>query len=161
MACYRSAGSGSFVGVPEPDATAQEFVETPASADDQSAVEWRQQLAERLLAKAQTDGVRLVGPDGLLAGVTKAVLETALQAELSQHLGYEKGDAAGRGAPNQRNGSTPKTVHTDLGPVRIEVPRDRAGSFEPQIVPKNVRRLGGPGENWIWPPFVIGADPID
>jgi putative transposase len=161
MACYRSAGSGSFVGVPEPDATAQEFVETPASADDQSAVEWRQQLAERLLAKAQTDGVRLVGPDGLLAGVTKAVLETALQAELSQHLGYEKGDAAGRSAPNQRNGSTPKTVHTDLGPVRIEVPRDRAGSFEPQIVPKNVRRLGGPGENWIWPPFVIGADPID
>lgn len=130
-------------GVPEPDATAQEFVETPASADDQSAVEWRQQLAEQLLAKAQTDGVRLVGPDGLLAGVTKAVLETALQAELSQHLGYEKGDAAGRGAPNQRNGSTPKTVHTDLGPVRIEVPRDRAGSFEPQIVPKNVRRLGG------------------
>jgi putative transposase len=108
-----------------------------------STVDWRQQLAEQLLEKAKTDGVKLVGPDGLLAGITKAVLETALQTELSDHLGYEKGDPAGRGSPNNRNGRTSKTVHTDLGPVRIDVPRDRAGSFEPTIVPKNSRRVGG------------------
>jgi putative transposase len=90
------------------------------------------------------DGVRLVGPDGLLAGVTKAVLETALQTELSEHLGYEKGDPAGRGAANSRNGATSKTVHTDLGPVRIEVPRDRAGSFEPKVVRRSLPTLVDP-----------------
>lgn len=105
--------------------------------------DWGQRLADELLAKARTDGVRLVGPDGLLAGITKRVLETALDAELTEHLGYEKGDPAGRGAGNERNGSSRKTVHTDLGPVPLKIPRDRAGTFTPQIVPKNVRRLGG------------------
>lgn len=105
--------------------------------------EWRQLLANQLLERAKTDGVRLVGPDGLLAGITKAVLETALETELSEHLGYEKGDPAGRGAANARNGHGAKTVNTDLGPVRIKVPRDRAGTFEPQLVPTHVRRVGG------------------
>jgi transposase-like protein len=68
--------------------------------------------------------VQLTGPGGLLTGVTKMVLET----ELAEHLGYERGDPAGRGSPNTRNGRTEKTVHTDAGPVRITVPRDRAGS---------------------------------
>jgi hypothetical protein len=81
----------------EPEAAGQELVESPA-AGEQAQVEWRWQLAEQLLARAEAEGVRLVGPDGLLAGVTKAVLETALQTELAQHLGYEKGDPAGRGA---------------------------------------------------------------
>jgi transposase-like protein len=114
-----------------------------ASEDAGSTVEWRQELAEQLLAKAKSDGVKLVGPDGLLAGITKVVLETALQTELSDHLGYDKGDPGGRGSPNSRNGRTSKTVHTDLGPVRIDVPRDRVGSFEPTVVPKNSRRVGG------------------
>ena len=102
-----------------------------------------QQWAERLLEQAKTDGVKLVGPGGLLAGITSRVLQIALETEMSAHLGYDKGDPAGRGAPNSRNGYSAKTVHTDLGPVALKVPRDRAGEFEPQIVAKHARRVGG------------------
>jgi putative transposase len=104
---------------------------------------WRQELAEELIARARSEGVQLAGPGGLLTGITKMVLETALETELSDHLGYDRGDPAGRGSPNMRNGHTGKTVHTDAGPVRIAVPRDRAGSFEPLVVPKHARRVGG------------------
>jgi putative transposase len=71
------------------------------------------------------------------------VLERGLQAELTEHLGYEKGDPAGRGSPNSRNGSTPKTLSTEVGEIPLAVPRDRAGSFEPRLVPKGARRAGG------------------
>jgi len=71
--------------------------------------------------------------DGLLNQMTKAVLERALQAEMTDHLGYEAGDSAGRGSGNSHNGKTSKTVATCNGPVTIEVPRDRTGSFEPTI----------------------------
>jgi putative transposase len=76
------------------------------------------------------------------------VLERGLAAELtdhlgSDHLGYDRGDPAGRGSPNSRNGATPKTVQTEVGPVGLDVPRDRASSFEPRLVPKGSRRLGG------------------
>lgn len=98
-------------------------------------------LADRLVAQARTDGVALTGPNGLLGGLTKRVLETALAAELTDHLGYEHGDP--RPSSNARNGTTPKTVRTDIGQVRIDVPRDRAGTFEPAVLPKHVRRLGG------------------
>jgi transposase-like protein len=84
-----------------------------------------------------------VGPGGLLAQVTKTVLQTALDAEMTDHLGYAKGDPAGRGRGNHRNGTSSKTVRTEIGPVQLDVPRDRAGSFEPQIVPKHARRVGG------------------
>lgn len=100
-------------------------------------------LAEQLVAKAREDGLDLVGPDGFLTKVTKTVLEAALQAEMTEHLGYEAGDPAGWGSGNSRNGTTPKTVQTDVGPVLIDVPRDRAGEFEPIIVPKHARRLDG------------------
>jgi transposase-like protein len=99
------------------------------------------ELAEQLLAKAKKEGVDLVGPDGLLTGLTKNVLETALKAELTEHLGYEAHDR--RRADNARNGTSEKTVHTDIGPVSVEVPRDRAGTFDPKIVPKHKRRIGG------------------
>src|SRR5215472_17707231 len=89
---------------------------------------WRQELAEELIGRARSEGVQLTGPGGLLTGITQMVLETALETELSDHLGYDKGDPAGRGSPNMRNGHSAKTVHTDAGPVRIAVPRDRAGS---------------------------------
>ena len=92
-----------------------------------------------LLAAAEAGGG---GPEELLAELTRAVLERALQVEMADHLGYEKGDPAGHGSPNSRNGSYGKTVITTSGPVRLQVPRDRAGSFEPVIVPKRVRRLG-------------------
>jgi transposase-like protein len=78
-----------------------------------------------------------------LSGLTKTVLETSLEAELSEHLGYEPHDPAGHNSGNSRNGTRTKTVLTEIGPVQIEVPRDRAGTFEPVIVPKRKRRLNG------------------
>ncbi len=97
------------------------------------------------LAKEQ--GLALTGPDGLLKALTKTVLETALNEELAEHLGYDKHDPAGRDSGNIRNGSRSKTVLTDTtGPVQIDVPRDRAGTFEPQIVKKRQRRLAGVDE---------------
>ena len=74
----------------------------------------------------------------------KAVLERGLAAELTDHPGYEKGDPAGRGSSNSRNGSTPKTLSTEVGDIALSTPRDRQGSFEPRLVPKGARRAGGP-----------------
>jgi putative transposase len=102
-----------------------------------------QALAAELVERAKTEGVDLVGPGGLLTGLTKTVLETALEAELTEHLGYDKHDPAGRGSGNSRNGSRGKTVLTELGPVEVDVPRDRGGTFEPVIVKKGQRRLDG------------------
>jgi putative transposase len=102
-----------------------------------------QQLAQDLVARARAEGVDLVGPGGLLAGLTKTVLETALEAEMSEHVGYDKRDPAGRNGQNSRNGTRAKTVLTEVGPVEIEVPRDRDGSFDPVIVRKRQRRLDG------------------
>ncbi len=73
----------------------------------------------------------------------KRVLERGLEVERTDHLGYEKGDPAGSGAPNSRNGTTPKTVLTEAGPIGLPVPRDRLGTFTPRLVPKGERRLAG------------------
>ena len=100
-----------------------------------------QQIAEQLLAQAKEQGVSLVGPGGLLAGLTKTVLETALEVEMAEHLGYEKHQASESG--NARNGTRSKTVLTEVGAVQIDVPRDREGSFQPKIVRKRQRRLDG------------------
>ena len=102
-----------------------------------------QQLAQQLVEKARAEGVDLVGPGGLLTGLTKTVLETALDAEMAEHLGYDKHDPVGRDGGNSRNGTRAKTVLTEVGPVQIEVPRDRDGSFDPVIVRKRQRRLDG------------------
>ena len=93
---------------------------------------------DRMLADADAAGV---SAEGLLQQLTKTVLERALGAELDDHLGYVKGDPAGNGSGNSRNGGYGKTVTTAAGPVRIGVPRDRNGTFEPKIVPKGQRRL--------------------
>jgi putative transposase len=98
-------------------------------------------LAQRLLEQSKEQGVGLIGPGGLLSGLTKTMLETALEAELAEHLGHEHGDTPL--GSNMRNGGRAKTVLTEIGPVQIEVPRDRDGSFEPVIVPKRKRRLDG------------------
>jgi putative transposase len=100
-------------------------------------------LLDRLMARVDADGLALTGEGGFLPEMIKAVLERGLQAELTDHLGYEKGDPAGRGSPNSRNGATPKTLHTEAGEVPLAVPRDRAGTFEPRLVPKGQRRAGG------------------
>src|SRR4029453_12542332 len=101
----------------------------PASAGEQAAAE--------LVGLAREQGLSLTGPDGLLKQLTKTVLETALNEELTEHLGYEKHDPSASPKGNVRNGTRPKTVLTEAtGHVQIDVPRDRAGTFEPQIVRK-------------------------
>jgi putative transposase len=100
-------------------------------------------LLDHLMSKVYDDGLALTGAGGLLPELVKAVFERGLQAELAGHLGYEKGDPAGRGSPNSRNGTTPKTLASEVGDIPLDVPRDRAGSFEPRLVPKGSRRAGG------------------
>jgi putative transposase len=100
-------------------------------------------LLDEVMAQADAGELRLTGEGGFLPEMIKAVLERGLAAELTGHLGYEKGDPAGRGSPNSRNGGSPKTVATEVGDVALVVPRDRAGSFEPRLIPKGARRAGG------------------
>jgi putative transposase len=107
------------------------------------------ELIDELMAKVRTDGIQLLGDGGLIAEFSKRILERALDEELTDELGYERGDPAGRGSGNSRNGTTPKTVITEIGSVDLDVPRDRAGVFEPKIVPKGVTRLKGFNENVI------------
>ena len=99
--------------------------------------------AEELVARARAEGVELTGDEGLLTAMIRQVLQTGLEVELTDHLGYEPHDPAGRGSGNSRNGTSPKTVTTDVGEVELAVPRDRNGTFEPQTVPKHQRRLDG------------------
>ena len=101
------------------------------------------ELARQLAERARAGGLSLTGPDGLLGRLAKVVLEGALEGELDAHLGYAKHDPAGRDGGNSRNGHRPKTVLTDVGPVEIDMPRDRDASFAPKIVAKRQRRLGG------------------
>ena len=106
-----------------------------------------EQAAKELVRMAREQGLSLTGPDGLLKQLTKTVIETALSEEMTEHLGYEKHDPAGAGTGNIRNGTRAKTVLTEAsGHVEIEVPRDRAATFEPQIVKKRQRRLNGVDE---------------
>ncbi|MCX4785223.1 MULTISPECIES: IS256 family transposase [unclassified Streptomyces] len=103
-------------------------------------------LVAELVARAQAGGVKLTGEGGLLAELTRKVLESALEGELTDHLGHEPGERVEGGRENYRNGHRSKTVTTEVGPVEIAVPRDRAGTFEPQLVKKRQRRLGGVDE---------------
>lgn len=106
-----------------------------------------QQAAAQPVRVAKEQGLPLTGPDGLLEQLTNTVLETSLNEELTEHLGYAKHDPAGAGAGNIRNGTRSKTVFTESsGPVEIDVPWDRADTFEPQIVKKRQRRLSGVDE---------------
>ncbi|GAB2836374.1 IS256 family transposase [Actinocorallia aurea] len=112
--------------------------------DKQKKQDEQRALVGRLVEAAQAEGRELVGPGGMLAGLVKLVLETALQGEMDAHLGRGHGEITDPGETvNHRNGARPKTVVTDVGPVEIQVPRDRDASFEPKIVRKRQRRLGG------------------
>jgi putative transposase len=95
------------------------------------------------MAQVDREGLRLTGSGGFLPELIKAVLERGLATEQTEHLGYEKGDPAGRGSPNSRNGTTLKTVATEVGDIQLDVPRDRLGTFEPRLIPKGSRRAGG------------------
>src|SRR5436305_1698186 len=117
----------------------------PGSAQ-QSNVVSDEQLIAMLVERARGEGLQLSGEGGLLQQLTKRVLESALEGEITDRLGYERHDPAGRGSGNSRNGTRAKTVLTDVGPVEVRVPRDVAGSFEPRLVKKRQRRLSGVDE---------------
>jgi transposase-like protein len=120
--------------------------EAGESATAVSAKAVDDQLIDELVSRAQAEGLRLTGEGGLLQQLTKRLLESALEGEISDHLGYDKHDPAGKDGGNSRNGKRSKTVLTDVGPVEIAVPRDRDGSFEPKIVKKRQKRLTGVDE---------------
>jgi putative transposase len=122
--------------------TTESIVEQdPAEGRDSSATD--EQLIAMLVDRARGDGLKLTGEGGLLQKLTKRGLESALEGEITDHVGYDKHDPEGRGSGNSRNGRRAKTVLTDVGPVEVRVPRDVAGTFEPQIVRKRQRRLTG------------------
>src|ERR1700741_2194872 len=100
------------------------------------------ELLDQLLANYEKPE-DLTGENGLFKQLKKALIERALGAELTEHLGYEKGDPAGRGSGNSRNGTSSKSILTEDGEVEISVPRDRAGSFEPQLIAKGQTRFDG------------------
>jgi putative transposase len=98
---------------------------------------------DALFAKIDSGELQLTGAGGFVPELIKAALERGLQAELSDHLGYDKGDSDARYFPNSRNGTTPKTVRSQVGDLDLAIPRDRNGTFIPRLVPKGSRRLGG------------------
>src|SRR4051795_11709277 len=129
-----AANAAAVVGAPPwPGLPGGGLLERPELSDE---------LIDELLAGASS-AQEIAGPDGLLGQLTRRLLERALEAELTQHLGYPAGHAPPGGAGNARNGRPSKTVLTDQGPVRIRAPRDRKGTFEPQIVGKRQTRWVG------------------
>jgi putative transposase len=129
----RDAGARGVAGPPLPGLPGGGLVDRPGLSDE---------LVDELLGGART-AEEIAGPEGLLGQLTRRLLERALQAEITEHLGYEPGQAPPGGAGNARNGQPAKTVLTDQGAVRIRAPRDRKGSFDPQIVKKGQRRWVG------------------
>jgi putative transposase len=122
------------------DSAAEETAPVPDDAAGARLAELvSPEAVDRMLADADAAGL---SAEGLLQQLTATVFERALGAELDDHLGYVKGDPAGAGSGNSRNGHYGKTVTTAAGPVRIQVPRDRNATFEPKIVPKGQRRIG-------------------
>jgi putative transposase len=100
-------------------------------------------LLDDLMAQVDQGSLQLTGEGGFLSELVKRVLEAGLAAELTDHLGYEKHDRAGYGSGNSRNGSTPKRLGTEVGDIDLATPRDRLGTFDPRLVPKGQRRVGG------------------
>jgi putative transposase len=122
-------------------------VKTPddaVAADDGDDLD--EQLISQLVDRSRARGLQLTGEGGVLQQLTKRFLESALDGEITDHLGYDKHDPAGQNSGNSRNGTRAKTVLTDVGPVQISVPRDRDASFEPKIVAKRQKRLTGVDE---------------
>ncbi len=101
------------------------------------------EVIDQMLARVGDGGLALTGPGGFLPELVKSVLERGMAVELTDHLGYDKGDPAGRGSGNSRNGTSSKTVSSEVGRIELDQPRDRNGSFASALVPKGARRLGG------------------
>jgi putative transposase len=100
-------------------------------------------MLDDLMSQVDSGDLQLTGDGGFLPELVRRVLEAGLQAELTDHLGYEKHDRAGHGSGNSRNGFTPKRLGSEIGDLELATPRDRLGSFEPRLVPKGSRRVGG------------------
>jgi putative transposase len=122
-----------MAGEQEPPGSAREAVDRLVRAG----------FLDDLMFQVDQGGVQLTGEGGFLPELVKRVLEAGLQAELTDHLGYEKHDRAGHGSGNSRNGVTGKRLGTEVGDIDLATPRDRNASFEPRLVPKGERRLGG------------------
>lgn len=127
--------------------TDQNLPALPANAlpDEAAMKDW----AELLVARARAEGVELTGDGGLLTGLVRQVLQTGLEVEMTDHLGYERNAVEGRGSGNSRNGTSPKRVTTEIGQIDLDVPRDREGTFDPVTIPKHQRRLDGLSGNVI------------
>ncbi len=115
--------------------------ESIEASEPQSARAVHDQLIAELVGRAQAEGRQLTGEGGPLQQLTKRLLESSLKGEITDHLGYDRYEPAGKNGGSSRNGSRGKTVLPDVGPVEIAVPRDRDGSFEPKIVKKRQWRL--------------------
>ena len=102
----------------------------------------KDEIIDELLER-QREGQEVFGPDGMVAELTKRMMERLLQAELDDHLGYERGERGSQPRSNTRNGKTTKRVKTDMAEIEVEVPRDREGTFEPKVVKKRQTRLPG------------------
>ena len=118
------------------------------ASDDEQGPEYNASVIDdaaldRLMDRVDEDGLELLGPGGVLTELTSRIMNRAMDTELTEHLGYERGDPAGIGSGNNRNGTTPKTLYTDAGTVPVATPRDRNGEFEPQLVAKRQRRMEG------------------
>lgn len=126
----------------------QQMVDASAMADKLAALGSMEAVKEtgafdELMAQIDAGEIQLDGTDGFIQQIIRAGLERGLQAELTGHLGYDKHAAEGRGTDNSRNGTYPKTVSTVAGDLEVAMPRDRAGTFTPTLVPKGSRRTGG------------------
>lgn len=126
-----------------PSLAEHEAVESAAAVSTQAVDD---QLIDELVSRAQAKGLQLTGEGGLLQQLTKRLLQSALECEMTNHLGYDKHDPAGKDGGNSRNGKRSKTMLTDAGPVKIAVPHNRVGSFEPRTVKKRQKRLTGVDE---------------
>ena len=129
--------------VPKMDAAARRADRADAAGSRAAAELAASGALDGLFAKIDAGEIDLAGDGGFIPGLIKATLERGLQVELSDHLGYEKGDPEAAEFSNSRNGTSPKTAATQVGDVDLAIPRDRDGSFTPRLLPKGDRRLGG------------------
>lgn len=124
---------------------------TKANPDREERRRRQKEIADQLKASGALDeifakidaGEALTGEQGLIGGMLKAALECGLEAELTEHIGYERGAVEASLHENSRNGMSPKTVATEIGDVELAIPRDRNGTFTPMLAPKDQRRLDG------------------